>query len=98
LRDLKAKGGSSDVVIAPIGFVSDHMEILFDLDTLARKLCAELGLNMVRAQTVGTHPRFIRMVRELIDERLDEVLPRLALGEFAPRPDTCPVDCCPARV
>jgi len=85
------------VVMAPIGFVSDHMEILFDLDTQARELCAELGLNMVRAQTVGTHPRFIRMIRELIDERLDESQPREALGVFAPRPDICPADCCPAR-
>jgi ferrochelatase len=97
LRDLKAQGVATDVVIAPIGFVSDHMEILFDLDTQARELCAELGLNMVRAQTVGTHPRFIRMIRELIDERLDESQPREALGVFAPRPDICPADCCPAR-
>ena len=56
LREIKAQGGSADVVIAPIGFVSDHMEILFDLDTQARELCAELGLQMVRAETVGTHP------------------------------------------
>jgi ferrochelatase len=56
LRELKEQEDASDVVIAPIGFVSDHMEILFDLDTQARELCAELGLNMVRAQTVGTHP------------------------------------------
>jgi ferrochelatase len=69
LRQVKVRGGSSDVVIAPIGFVSDHMEILFDLDTQARELCRELGLQMVRAETVGTHPRFIRMIRELICER-----------------------------
>ena len=97
LRDLKAQEGASDVVIAPIGFVSDHMEILYDLDTQAKELCAELGLNMVRAQTVGTHPRFIRMIRELIGERLDEGLPRPALGSLSPRPDLCPADCCPAR-
>ena len=66
LRGVKARGGSSDLVIAPIGFVSDHLEIIFDLDTEARELCAELGLNMVRAETVGTHPRFISMIRELI--------------------------------
>src|SRR5208283_3960407 len=59
LREIKALGGSSDVVIAPIGFLSDHMEILFDLDTEARELCAELGLHMERADTAGTHPRFI---------------------------------------
>ena len=94
LREIKARGGSSDLVIAPIGFVSDHMEIIFDLDTEARKLCTELGLNMVRAETVGTHPRFISMIRELIRERTDNQ-PRLALGDFGARPDACPDDCCP---
>jgi ferrochelatase len=95
LRELKTRGSASDVVIAPIGFVSDHLEILFDLDTQARELCQELGFNMVRAQTVGTHPRFITMIRELIRERIDENQPRLALGSLAPRPDLCPSDCCP---
>jgi ferrochelatase len=94
LREVKARGGSPDVVIAPIGFVSDHMEILFDLDTQARELCAEFGLRMVRAQTVGTHPRFIRMIRELICERMDQGQPRLALGALGPRPDVCAADCC----
>jgi len=84
LREIKARGGSSDVVIAPIGFVSDHMEILFDLDTQARELCAELGLQMVRAETVGTHPRLIRMIRELICERLDGTNPKLSLGVLGP--------------
>jgi protoporphyrin/coproporphyrin ferrochelatase len=94
LREIKARDGSSDVVIAPIGFVSDHMEILFDLDTQARDLCGELGLQMVRAETVGTHPRFIRMIRELICERIDETNPKLALGVLGPRPDFCALDCC----
>ncbi len=95
LRELKEGAGCADVVIAPIGFVSDHMEILFDLDTQARQLCKELGLHMVRAGTVGTHPRFIRMIRELIFERLDENKPKLALGMLGPRPDVCALDCCP---
>jgi ferrochelatase len=95
LRELRAQGDVSDVVIAPIGFVSDHMEILFDLDTQACELCAELGLNMVRAQTVGTHPRFIRMIRELICERMDTNQPRFASGVMGARPDLCPMDCCP---
>lgn len=95
LRELKADGTSSDVVVAPIGFVSDHMEIVFDLDTQARELCEGLGLNMVRAHTVGTHPRFIAMIGELIRERTDENQPRLTLGAFGPRPDICPSDCCP---
>ena len=95
LRQLKARGVSSDVVIAPIGFVSDHMEIVFDLDTQAHELCVELGLNMVRAETAGTHPQFIRMIRELICERLDETSPKLALGVLGPRPDFCAQECCP---
>lgn len=95
LRKLKKEGNASDIVIAPIGFVSDHMETLFDLDTQARALCEELGLRMVRAETVGTHPRFIRMIRELICERIDEHQPRLSLGMLGIRPDFCPADCCP---
>ena len=82
-------------MIAPIGFVSDHMEVIFDLDIQARQLCEELGLNMVRAATVGTHPRFIRMIRELICERMDDSAPRLALGNLGARPDVCAADCCP---
>ncbi|GAC1438695.1 MAG: ferrochelatase [Terriglobales bacterium] len=95
LREHKSGGGSSDVVIAPIGFVSDHMEVLFDLDEQARELCVNLGLLMVRAETVGTHPSFISMIRELIRERTDESHVRIALGGFGPRPDVCAVDCCP---
>jgi ferrochelatase len=99
LHECQARADGSAVVIAPIGFVSDHMEILFDLDTLARELCEALGIHMVRAETVGTHPRFIRMIRELICERLNESQPRPALGSLPPRPDFCPADCCllPAR-
>jgi ferrochelatase len=83
-----------DVVIVPIGFISDHMEVLFDLDTEARQLCERLGINMVRAATVGTHPRFIRMIRELIEERMSDSPQRLALGDLGPSHDVCQVDCC----
>jgi len=95
LREIKSLGGSSDVVIVPIGFVSDHMEIIFDLDTEAAELCTELGLHMERAKTVGTHPSFIRMIRQLICERIDDNNIRLALGVLGPRPDICASDCCP---
>jgi protoporphyrin/coproporphyrin ferrochelatase len=99
LRGYRARGNDAAVVIAPIGFISDHMEVLFDLDTQARDLCRELGIAMARAETVGTHPRFIRMIRELISECLDETLPRPSLGVMGVRPDFCPADCCllPAR-
>lgn len=56
------------VVIVPIGFLSDHMEVLYDLDTEARRTCEELGIEMVRAGTVGVHPRFVRMIGELVGQ------------------------------
>jgi len=95
LREIKGQGGSADVVISPIGFVADHMEILFDLDTEAAQLCVELGLHMVRARTAGTHPKFIAMIRELICERIDANHERPALGVLGPRPDVCSANCCP---
>jgi ferrochelatase len=95
LRELKG-GGVSDVVVAPVGFISDHMEVLYDLDTEARALAGELGLNMLRAATVGTHTDFVRMIRELIVERVDGAAPRRALGTFPPSHDVCPADCCPS--
>jgi ferrochelatase len=93
LRALLANG-ATDVVIAPIGFVSDHMEIVYDLDTEAQSLCRELGLNMIRARTAGTHPAFIEMIRELIMEQLDPEAPRRYLGSAGPRADFCATDCC----
>ena len=83
-----------DVVIVPIGFISDHMEVLFDLDTEVRHQCEGLGINMVRAATVGTHPRFAQMIRELIEERMSDSPQRLAIGTFGPNHDVCPNDCC----
>ena len=96
LRRLAAEGQARDVVIVPIGFLSDHIEILYDLDIEARRICDELGLNMVRAGTVGSHPEFVGMIRELILERT-EGAPRRALGSFGPSHDICPADCCMYR-
>lgn len=87
--------GVRNVVIAPVGFVSDHMEILFDLDTEAADLAKAMAMTMVRARTVGTHPAFIRMIGQLIKERLLRNEPRLAVGAFSPSHDFCPVACCP---
>ena len=95
LRDVKAEEKYDCVVIVPIGFISDHMEVLFDLDTEARELCDEIGLPMVRAGTAGTHPEFIGMIRDLIAERVADA-PRQAIGNFGPRHDVCPVGCCPS--
>lgn len=93
LRELKAEG-ARDVVVSPVGFISDHMEVLYDLDTEARDLARELDLNMVRASTVGVHPDFVSMIRELVVERIDDAAPRSALGAFPPRQDACAADCC----
>jgi len=93
LRDAKAKK-VNDVVIAPIGFVSDHMEIVYDLDSEARKVADEIGLNMVRAATAGTHPAFIKMIRELIQERIDPATARRSVGASGPRHDVCAPGCC----
>jgi len=97
LRTLGDRGQVKDVVIVPIGFVSDHMEVLYDLDTEARRLCKELGLNMVRAAAVGTHPSFARLVRELIVERMEENTSCPSLGTRGPWPDVCPAGCCLPR-
>jgi ferrochelatase len=95
LRNVKEKNLASAVVIAPIGFISDHMEVLYDLDIEARDLCDSLKLPMVRAGTVGVHPAFIAMIRELILERTAGA-ERRALGSLGPRHDVCAQDCCPA--
>ncbi|HUL77623.1 MAG TPA: ferrochelatase [Vicinamibacteria bacterium] len=95
LRALAAEG-AKDVVVAPIGFTSDHMEVRYDLDLEAKSRAIELGLNMVRAETVGTHPRFVRMIRELVQERLSDPPVRRHLGARGPAPDVCPPGCCPA--
>src|SRR3984885_7810339 len=96
LRKVKTESLASAVVLAPIGFLSDHMEVLYDLDIEARQLCVSLQLPMVRAETVGVHPKFIRMIRELVLERTNPGSERRALGKFGPRPDICGEDCCPA--
>ena len=85
LSEVAAAGGCRNVVVAPIGFTSDHMEVLVDLDTQAREHAIALGLAMERAATVGTHPKFISLIRELIEERI-------RLGAAA---DGCLQNCCP---
>jgi len=97
LRALRG-AGAREVVVQPVGFLSDHMEVLYDLDEEARQLCDEIGLHLVRAGTVGSHPRFVRMLRELIRERLGAARgsERRAVGRFGPHHDVCPADCCPA--
>ena len=96
LREVKGRNLASAVVLAPISFISDHMEVLYDLDVEARQLCDSLFLPMTRAKTVGVHPQFIAMIRELILERISPNAERRALGSLGPWPDVCAEDCCPA--
>lgn len=96
LRQVKTENLASAVVLAPISFISDHMEVLYDLDVEARQLCDALALPMTRAKTVGVHPKFVGMIRELILERMNPGTERRAVGSLGPRPDICAEDCCPA--
>lgn len=93
LRELK-ESGTTDVVVAPVGFVSDHMEVLYDLDTEAQQVAQDIDLNVVRAATVGTHPSFISMIRELMLERIEPDNTRRFLGTRGPSHDVCRTDCC----
>ncbi|MFG3056112.1 ferrochelatase [Kitasatospora sp. NPDC048239] len=91
--------GAPAVVMVPIGFVSDHMEVKYDLDTEAVAKAAELGLPVGRAATVGADPRFTAAVRELVLERAaaerGEEPARCALGRLGAGHDVCAVACCP---
>jgi protoporphyrin/coproporphyrin ferrochelatase len=90
--------GVRAVVVVPIGFVSDHMEVVYDLDTEAAQIAAELGLGFVRVPTVGTDPRFVRGLVDLVLERAGvergEAPERVAVGGLEPVPDRCPLGCC----
>ena len=99
IRDALAeekKRGATHVVVAPVGFVCDHMEVVMDLDVEAKERADELGIDMVRAATVGTHPAFVGMIRGLVRERSTEHPERAALGTKGPSHDRCPPDCCPS--
>lgn len=84
------------VVLVPIGFLSDHMEVLYDLDEEARLLCEELQLPMARAGTVGIHPRFVDMICQLIAERVSADVSPKSIGQYGPAWNACEMDCCPA--
>ncbi|MDX3072414.1 ferrochelatase [Streptomyces sp. MI02-7b] len=100
LEEVHASGAPAAVMV-PIGFVSDHMEVRYDLDTEATAKAAELGLPVARSATVGADPRFAAAVRELVRERAAAergLTPeRCALGRLGASHDVCPVGCCPAR-
>jgi ferrochelatase len=93
-----AQGGVTVVVVAPIGFVSDHMEVVYDLDTEAMATARELGIACERAATAGVDPRFVAMVRELVLERaaVERGVPtaRKAEGGLPACWDRCSTECC----
>ncbi len=86
------------VVLVPVGFVSDHMEVIYDLDTEAMATAARLGLPAARAATPGRDPRFVALVRDLLLERAaaerGEVPTRAAVGDLPAPHDLCPAGCC----
>lgn len=94
IATLAKAGTTQDVVVIPIGFISDHMEVMFDLDHEAKEACEEHGLGFVRAATAGVHPKFVQMIVELLRERIEAREERPAIGELGPSHDVCPVDCC----
>ena len=95
----RSAAGATGAVLVPIGFVSDHMEVRWDLDTEALATSERLGLPCTRAATVGVDPRFVAGIRELVLERAaaarGEAPVRAALGALGPSHDVCPAGCCP---
>jgi ferrochelatase len=90
-----ARAGTTGVVVSPIGFISDHLEVMWDLDTEAADTAGALGMDFVRAATPGTDPRFVEMVRQLVLERTEPGYPREARGQI-PTWDRCDPRCCTA--
>ena len=94
--------GVPAVVVAPVGFVSDHVEVVWDLDTEARERAEELGMGFARAATAGPDPRFADMVAELVAEQVHDAAPRslgaVPAGGCTVNGAPCAVDCCvPSR-
>lgn len=91
--------GVPAVVMVPVGFVSDHMEVIYDLDTEAVETAERLGLPVRRSATSGTDPRFVATVRDLLLERAAKERggepERASVGSIGPRWDRCQANCCP---
>jgi protoporphyrin/coproporphyrin ferrochelatase len=88
-----AESGSAAVVVVPVGFISDHLEVAYDLDVEAAGLAGRLGLPLARAATPAADPRFVAMITELVAERSSDAPPR-ALGDLGPPLGTCGSGCC----
>lgn len=88
-----AGAGTTAVVLSPIGFISDHMEVIYDLDTEAAATARELGLGFVRAATAGTHPAFVAGLVQVVKERMGLVEP-IVVGDLPPWEPVCAENCC----
>jgi ferrochelatase len=97
VQELSDARNVTGLVIVPIGFLAENMEVVYDLDVETCGLCNSLGLSAIRADVVGRHPSFVRMIRELIGERVEFRTERVAIGRDAAWPDECPGDCCMAN-
>jgi protoporphyrin/coproporphyrin ferrochelatase len=93
INDYLRSTESKEIIVHPIGFLSDHQEVVYDLDTQAKETAESLGMNYLRSETVGTNPKFIEMIRELILERTENCERRF-LGSRGAKEDFCPADCC----
>ncbi|NJC57196.1 ferrochelatase [Brevibacterium marinum] len=100
-----AADGVTGVILVPIGFISDHMEVVFDLDTEAKETAADLDLAFTRVATVGTHPRFVSSLVDLVEERIAQLrgerphAPTIpGSTALTPGSGACSIDCCRGRI
>ncbi|MCL6422471.1 ferrochelatase [Brachybacterium sp. JHP9] len=94
IEGIAAERSADAVVVVPIGFVTDHVEVVWDLDTEAKESAEEAGLGFRRVATSGSDPRFIAALVDLVEERLREDAPRRQVTDFGGTPDVCGVGCC----
>lgn len=95
IRELHG-AGKPGVAVVPLGFISDHMEVVYDLDYEAKETAATLGIGFVRVPTVGINEKFVDGVTDLFIERLENKSNKNCLGALGPWHDVCPEGCCPA--
>ena len=98
IEEIAEQRSADAVVVVPIGFVTDHVEVIWDLDTEAKETAQEHGLAFERVATSGTDPRFIKALADLVQERLDPAFPRQEVTDFGPTPDVCGANCCVGRM
>ena len=98
IEEIAEQQSADAVVVVPIGFVTDHVEVVWDLDTEAKETAQEHGLAFERVATSGTDPRFIKALADLVQERLDPAFPRQEVTDFGPTPDVCGANCCVGRM